>query len=124
MRRWAGIGRVRLDDEEKPLTVDRPPELINKFMVKPEYHEDARKAGIQGKVILEVLIRKDGSVGKVKVMEGIEGYPSLAENAIEAVKQTKFKPATKDGKPVDMTIAIPIGFRLDSTKRSEAKTAE
>ncbi|MFH1313177.1 MAG: M56 family metallopeptidase [Candidatus Eisenbacteria bacterium] len=108
--------RFRLDGKEKPLGVESPPELIDQPTIKPVYPEDARKAGISGKVVLEVQVKKDGSTGKIEVTEGVEGYPSLSESAIEALSTWKFKPATRDGKPIDMTIAIPVAFRLDDTK--------
>jgi TonB family protein len=121
--------KFRLDDKKKPLEkkeikADTMPELIKESLLKPVYPEDARKAGVSGKVILEVLVKKDGTAGTIKITEGIEGYPSLAESAIAAVGGWKFKPAIKDGKPIDMTIAIPVAFRLDDTKKSEAKTTE
>jgi TonB family protein len=120
--------KFRLDGEtkgdKKKVEADTMPELVSESIVKPEYPEDARKAGISGKVLLEVLVKRDGTAGTIRIIEGIEGYPSLAENAIVAVKGWKFKPATKDGKPIDMTIAIPVAFRLDETKKTRTKVAD
>jgi TonB family protein len=89
------------------------PVLIVETRVLPEYPEDARKGGISGKVMLEVLVREDGTAGSITVKNGIPGYPSFEDEAIKAVRQWRFKPATKDGKPVATTVTIPVMFRLD-----------
>jgi protein TonB len=67
-------------------------------------------------VLLKVLVKADGSVIGVSVEEGIPGYPELDEAAVESVMKWKFKPATADGEPVDMTIMVPVEFRLDKSK--------
>jgi TonB family protein len=105
-------GPAELVDEQ---TVE-PPKLVPESYVLPEYPEAARKDGASGKVILEVMVKKDGTPGRISVTQGVEGYPALAENAIEAVSQWTFKPATKGGKPIDMAVAIPVAFRLDDTE--------
>jgi TonB family protein len=115
--------RFRLDEEEKPLKADTMPELIQESILKPEYPEDARKAGISGTVILDVMVKQDGTAGEISVREGVADYPSLAEKAVEAVREWKFKPATKDGKPISMSVAIPVAFRLDDAKGDGSKSA-
>ena len=114
--------RFRLEDEDKPIQADTMPELLSESVIKPVYPEDARKAGISGKVVLDVVVMKDGTPGEIAVREGIEGYPSLAESAMEAVSQWRFKPATRKGEPVDMAVAIPVAFRLDDCEESKAQT--
>jgi TonB family protein len=108
-----------LQDDEKPGELDTYPELVGETLVHPEYPEDARKAGVSGRVLLEVLVKQDGTPGDITVKEGIAGYPSLDEAAVTAVRQWKFKPATKDGKPAETTVAIPVMFRLDEDKPKE-----
>ena len=76
----------------------------------PEYSESARKAKIQGTVVLAVAINADGTVHAVKVVCPLE--PGLDQNAVDAGKQWKFMPATKDGKPVPVQIEVSVGFRL------------
>ena len=115
--------RFRLDDEENTPKADTMPELIQESILKPEYPEDARKAGISGTVILDVMVKQDGTAGEISVREGIAGYPSLAEKAMEAVRGWKFRPATKDGKPVDMSVAIPVAFRLDDSDCDRSKSS-
>jgi protein TonB len=95
-----------------------PPALIDETMVLPEYPEAEKDSGIEGSVLLQAVILKDGTVGEITVVEGVEGHPALEESAKEALGQCRFKPATEDGDPVDMTIQIPIAFRLDDDKKA------
>lgn len=106
-----------LDASKQTAEADTAPELVNESVIKPEYPEDARKDGVSGKVLLDVVIKKDGSPGKISVKQGIPGYPSFGEKAVEAVSQWKFKPATKDGEPIEMITAIPLMFRLDDAAK-------
>ncbi len=103
----------KLNDKEALLDVDTMPEMINESIINPVYPEDARKAGISGKVTLEVQVLKDGSVSDIEIVETIADYPSLGRSAVDAVSQWRFKPATKDEKPVDAFVKIPVMFRLD-----------
>jgi len=76
----------------------------------PEYAESARQAKIQGTVLLAVAINASGTVDAVKVVCKLE--PGLDANAVDAVKQWKFTPATKDGERVPVQIEISVGYRL------------
>jgi len=76
----------------------------------PEYSETARQKKINGTVILAIAINASGTVDDVKVLQSVE--PGLDQNAVYAVKQWKFTPATKDGKPVGVQIPVSVGFRL------------
>ncbi|MGB6366868.1 MAG: TonB family protein, partial [Thermoanaerobaculia bacterium] len=73
-----------------------PPEKIN--APSPQYTEIARKARIQGVVIIEAIIDKQGIVTNVKILKGLP--MGLDQAAADAVKKWKFKPATLNGKPV------------------------
>lgn len=78
--------------------------------VEPIYPPLAKTARIQGKVVLEVRIAKDGSVVEVKVKSG---HPLLVLSAMQAVKQWQFKPFTSDGgEPVEATATIEVPFSL------------
>jgi TonB family protein len=81
------------------------------FRIEPEYPEDARRQGIQGAVVLEVHIRPDGSVGQMTV---VSGEPVLADAAMAAVQQWRFKPRQVNGKPVEMQTTVTLKFRLPS----------
>ena len=76
----------------------------------PAYSETARKAKIQGTVLLAVAINAEGNVDAVKVVCSLE--PGLDQNAADAAIQWKFTPATKDGKPVPVQIEVSTNFRL------------
>jgi protein TonB len=99
-----------------PEKVEAGPQLLQESVVLPVYPEEARRAGVQGRVLLEALVRADGSVVGVVVKESVAGYPELDRKAVEAVAQWRFQPATINGNPVDSSVEIPIEFRLDSKK--------
>lgn len=77
--------------------------------VEPDYPREARQQGIQGVVVLDVRIARDGSVEDVQV---ISGQPLLVRAAMDAVKQWRFKPRAADGRPVEMETRVTLSFRL------------
>lgn len=77
---------------------------------EPRYTRDARRVGVQGNVILRVLLLGDGKLDRVRVVKRLP-Y-GLTENAIRAACEIQFKPAMKDGKPVAQWVALEYGFRL------------
>jgi bla regulator protein blaR1 len=77
--------------------------------VNPVYPEAARKAHIQGEVILRATIGKDGGVENLQI---VSGHPQLAEAAIDAVKQWKYRPYLKDGQPAEVITEINVNFTL------------
>ncbi|HVL66604.1 MAG TPA: energy transducer TonB, partial [Vicinamibacterales bacterium] len=85
-----------------------PPELLRE--VRPEYTEEARRRGITGDVVLEIVVRRDGSVGAVKVLQGLGG--GLDQRAIDAVRQWRFAPARRHGTPVDVLVEVAVEFKL------------
>ena len=80
------------------------------YRVDPEYSEEARKAKFQGVVVLEAIIRRDGLVDVVNLVRRL-GL-GLDESAIEAVKKWRFRPATKNGTPVQVPLRIEVSFNL------------
>ena len=84
------------------------PVVIHK--VDPEYTEEARTAKYQGTVLLSVEIDPNGTVTNIRVVRSL-GL-GLDEKAIEAVRQWKFKPGTKNGEPVTVAASIEVNFRL------------
>jgi periplasmic protein TonB len=80
------------------------------FTPDPEYSEEARKAKYQGTCVLWLVVGPDGRPRDIKVARTL-GL-GLDEKAIEAVKQWKFEPAMKDGKPVAVQINVEVSFRL------------
>jgi protein TonB len=88
------------------------PVLIESTKVLPKYPELARKAKVTGNVILEAVIRKDGTVGGVKVLRSPGANLGFEEAAIEAVTQWRYKPGVQNGRPVDVYFTIVVDFVL------------
>jgi TonB family protein len=78
--------------------------------VKPQYTMDAMRAFIQGTIFLEAVVDVDGRVTDVRPVYGLE--PGLDREAARALRQWKFKPALKDGKPVATVVSVEMTFRL------------
>jgi len=106
---------------EKPATFvpyDTPPEPVGGFAALARnlrYPEIARKAGIEGKVLVRATISADGSVSNTTVVESL-GEAGCDEAAIEAIKSVDWKPAQKDGTPVSVEITVPFQFKLNGNK--------
>jgi TonB family protein len=77
---------------------------------EPVYTREARRVGVQGSVVLKVLLLGDGKLDRIRVVRRVP-Y-GLTENAIRAACEIKFKPAIKDGKPVAQWVTLEYGFRL------------
>src|SRR2546422_675855 len=79
--------------------------LINQ--VKPVYPPLAKQARIQGVVVLEAEISKEGTIDNLKV---ITGHPLLIQSAIDAVKQWRYKPTLLNNEPVPVVTTITVNF--------------
>ncbi len=120
------VGNTLLKNPEKDIT---PPEKVKPYtgprltplalvtrmpafkkMVKPHYPEKLREMGIEGEVVLDVVIDENGKPVEIKVVRG--KYPQFVSAAIESIKNSTFYPAEMHGKPVSVRIRIPIKFRL------------
>lgn len=77
--------------------------------VSPKYPEEARQKAIQGTVVLNVVLLKDGSV---IVQSVAEGDPILSPAAVEAVRQWRYEPTVLNGQPIDMETKISVVFTL------------
>jgi TonB family protein len=103
-----------LDPEELPefgeyVYVEELPEALAK--VPPAYPDEARAAGISGAVVVQALVRTDGTVGDTRVVKSI---PGLDDAAVAAVRQWRFKPALAKSKPVAVWVAVPLRFPPDA----------
>jgi periplasmic protein TonB len=88
--------------------VNPPVPLIQ---TRPNYTEDARKARAEGIVLLQAIVRKDGTVDSFRVLRSL-GY-GLDEQAIQTIAtKWRFKPGTKNGQAVDVIANIEVTFRL------------
>ena len=84
-------------------------ETFTSAKVLPVYPPLARQAHVQGTVILNADISKDGAVESLKE---VSGHPMLIPAAIDAVKQWRYKPYLLNGEPVAMTTQVVVNFTL------------
>ena len=80
------------------------------YTPNPEYVDKARKAKINGVVVLAMTVTAEGNVRDVTVIKSLDS--GLDKQAIAAVRTWKFEPATKDGKPVAVHLKTETNFRL------------
>ena len=85
-----------------------PPTVLRE--VRPDYTEDGRRRNIEGDVVLEIVVRRDGMVGDVKLLQGLGA--GLDQRAMEAVRQWRFSPAQRQGLPVDVIVEVAVEFKL------------
>jgi TonB family protein len=97
--------RVRAAEIAPTMT---PVEILQK--PKPIYTEEARQLKLEGEVLLEVLFTADGQVRPLRVVRGL-GH-GLDEAAQRAATQIRFKPAQRDGRPVDSTAVLHVVFQI------------
>jgi protein TonB len=84
------------------------PEPLRK--VDPKYPPALISARVQGEVILYAVIRKDGTVDSIQVVKGVD--PQLDQNAMAALAKWKFRPAARNGEPVELEAVVHIPFRI------------
>lgn len=89
------------------IAVQEKPEIIKK--VSPHYPELARKAGIEGLVVVKIVIDKNGDVETAEILKSV---PMLDDAALEAAMHCKFKPGKQRDKFVKVRISIPFQFKL------------
>lgn len=87
-----------------------PPRLIPSSRVAPKYPPLALRLGLTGKVVLQAVVLRDGSVGSIEVLSEPEGHRGFGEAAREALKQWTYEPAMKNGYPVDTYASVAITF--------------
>lgn len=109
---------IDVKKEEEPnlddfIATEKDPEpnmaQLQKNLVYPEM---ARRAGLEGKVIIRVLVGKDGKPkpGKVRVEDSSNELFNQA--ALDAIMKTSFTPAIQNGQPIEVPVTVPIVFRL------------
>ncbi|MFL6196537.1 MAG: TonB family protein [Thermoanaerobaculia bacterium] len=107
----AALGTPAPAEDSEPLRLEggvKRPEIL--FHTKPVYPEGARRAKTQGTVILETIVDQDGCVRDVKVLK--PQPEGLTEEAVRAVRQWIFSPATLDGKPVKVYYVLTVNFAV------------
>jgi len=105
------------DDEEEDffVVVEQQPQLIGGIkglQEKVEYPELARRAGIEGRVIIQFIVNENGEVENPRVLRGIGG--GCDEAALKVVKEAKFEPGMQRGRPVRVQYSLPITFKLQN----------
>ncbi len=106
----ASSTRATAAQSDEPLKVGgniRPPRKI--YNVSPIYPADAQAAGIQGVVIMEIIIDKEGNVRDVEVVRSI---PELDQAAVDAVWQWMYEPTLLNGAPVEVAMTVTVNFTL------------
>ena len=88
------------------------PVRIEQSYVKPTYPELARVARLEGQVILQAIIKKDGSVGEVSVLRCNRPNMGFEDAAVEAVRKWQYRPATQNGRPVEVYFTVFVEFKL------------
>ncbi len=103
------------NDEFKIVAYDAEPTPIGGFKAIQQnlhYPEIARRAGIEGTVVVQALIDESGAVVDTKILNSL-GDNGCDEAAAEAIKKVKWQPAAKEGRPVKVRVRIPVIFKLD-----------
>lgn len=109
---FSGVLAGRAQDAQKPARVRVSQGVAEKNILKkvpPKYPQEARRNFIQGTVMLEAVIAKDGSITNLRVMSG---NPLLAASALDAVKKWRYRPYMLNGEPVDVETTIKIDFHM------------
>ncbi|MFH5833552.1 energy transducer TonB [Halalkalibaculum sp. DA3122] len=103
------------EEEDFFVVVENMPELIGGLaglQQKVRYPEMARKAGIEGRVIIQFIVNEEGRVEDPRVVRGIGG--GCDEEALRAVKEARFQPGRQRGNPVRVQYSLPIVFKLQN----------
>jgi uncharacterized protein (TIGR03435 family) len=106
------VEKPTVDESEVSTPVRVPIEVMSELILKkvpPNYPEMARKAHLQGAVVLDATIGKGGDVENLQI---ISGHPMLAPAAIKAVKQWRYKPYLLNGEPVEVKTQVEVNFTL------------
>ena len=88
------------------------PKLV--YEVKPQYTARALEEKVEGEVVMECVVKADGTVGDIKIVRAL--HEDLDKAAMDAAAQWRFEPGTRDGKPVHVLVAIAMGFSLKKSK--------
>jgi protein TonB len=105
----AGVGSGKAQKTFTYSEFDKAPVLIES--VEPTYPELAKQAGIEGSVLLRLLIGENGKVISASIIQS-DVTPAMEKAAIAAARQFRFKPAQKRGRPVRAYMAFPVAFKI------------
>lgn len=100
--RWPPTGVLR------PGPGITPPKLTKS--ARPNYPPEAMRAKVQGRVMMEMVVQADGTVGEVRVVRSLDRRFGVDDAAVKAVKEMRFTPATKDGVAVPVLLSTEMDF--------------
>jgi len=121
VKKEKSIDKIESSEQQKPpskvkfIPYDTPPKPIGgkkAILENIVYPKKAEEEKIEGTVVIQAFVNEHGVVSDWEIFQGIPNT-GLNEAAIDAIKKTKFKPATKDKKPVGVWIAVPVNFKLE-----------
>lgn len=120
------LGGMVKDDTEVSSDPDTPAtfpdgefKMVEYLKDNLKYPESAKKKGIEGKVYIQFVVEKDGSIADVKVMRGV--CEELDAEAVRVIKaMPKWKPGEQEGKPVRTTMMLPINFKINGETTTTA----
>lgn len=103
---------VRTPSIDDFVYADKEPKVINMDVVRKKvgYPTLAQQAGIQGKVVVRVLVDENGNYRRHKVV--MRNHPILCKEVEKHIHELSFLPARRDGKPIQFWVNIPFNFRL------------
>jgi TonB family protein len=101
-----------LTEIENVDTLPEPVGSMANILKDLRYPEEARKAGVEGRVVIKFVVDNNGRVRSPEVVEGI-GH-GCDEEALRVISASTYKPATKNGVPVNVMYSAPILFRLST----------
>lgn len=119
---WGVVRALPLDlpgpaaQDEKP-DEDRAvlPKVV--YEEKPQYTPEAMRAKIEGEVWMEAVVLESGRVGEVEVIKSLDTTYGLDDEAVKALRQWRFEPGRRDGKPVSVLVTIQMTFTLRESPR-------
>lgn len=97
-------------------TPEAESEMFKYLAMNVHYPQTAMAAGVQGRVVVEFVVEKDGSLGDIKVLKSVS--PDLDAEAVRVAEtMPAWTPAQKDGQPVRCKMALPVSFKLTSSDK-------
>lgn len=111
------------ESEDYVTVAEQMPELIgglSAVMQEIKYPEEAREAGMEGRVFVQFIVDENGDVVDPQIIRSA-GDP-LDEEALRVVEQAKFKPGMQRGQPVKVQYSLPIFFRLQGSESTQEQS--
>jgi len=110
IRQAAAHAQEVVDGEAPGVTL---PKLVSE--VKAQYTAEAMRAKIEGTVVMTAVVRTDGTPMDVEIIKSLDAEHGLDKQAVAALRQWRFEPGQKDGKPVSVRVTVEMHFWLKVT---------